>query len=53
MMVHMEKTDPPAPIVPLTAEDRLRLRREVQASDDIWVKNFIDGLAGVIRDFKH
>jgi hypothetical protein len=53
MMVYLEKIDPPMPIVPLTAEDRLKLRREEQASDDIWVKNFIDDLAGVIRDLKH
>lgn len=52
MMIFMEKIEPP-PLVPLTDEERLPLRLEAVESDDQWVKNFIDRLAGVIRDVKH
>jgi hypothetical protein len=52
MTVFIEKIEPPPPpLVPLTAEEQLKLQFEV-ASDDLWVKNLIDGLAGVIRDLK-
>jgi hypothetical protein len=50
MMVFMEKIAPPPPLVPLTDEEQLKLKFEALASDDLWVKNLIDGLAGAIRD---
>ena len=52
MMVFMEKIDPPPPLVQPTDEEQLKLKFEELASDDLWVKNLIDGLAGVIRDMK-
>jgi hypothetical protein len=51
MMVYQEKIAPP--IVPLTDAEEMKLIRESVADEDRWVKNFIDRLAGVIRDVKH
>jgi hypothetical protein len=52
MIIFMEKIEPRPP-VPLTDEERLQLRLEAVESDDLWVKNFIDRLAGVVQDTKH
>jgi hypothetical protein len=52
MKVSIEKIDPPPPVVPLTDEEQSTLKLEALASDDLWVKNLIDGLAGVLRDVK-
>jgi hypothetical protein len=51
MMVYQEKIAPP--LVPPTDEEQVKLRIESMASEDRWVKNFIDRLAGVVRDVKH
>src|SRR5438045_1700122 len=48
--VYVEKIDPPTPLSPLSSEEQLTLKLEELASDDRWVKNLIDGLAGAIRD---
>jgi hypothetical protein len=52
MMIYQEKiARPPAP---LTAdEEQMKLIAEAIADEDRWVKNFIDRLAGVVRDLKH
>jgi hypothetical protein len=51
MMIYQEKIAPP--LVPLTDEEQIKLIRESIADEDRWVKNFIDRLAGVIREVKH
>jgi hypothetical protein len=48
MFIFMEKIDPPPPIQ-LTDEERLKLKL---SEDDLWVRNFIDHLGGVIRELK-
>jgi hypothetical protein len=53
MMTFIEKIEPPPPLVPLTDDEQLKLRLEAIAREDLWVKNFIDRLAGVVRDMKH
>jgi hypothetical protein len=53
MMVYQEKIAPPPPLALLTAGKQLQLKIEALASDDRWVKDIIDGLAGVLRDVKH
>jgi hypothetical protein len=50
MMVYQEKIAPP--LAPLTDSEEMKLIRESIAEEDRWVKNFIDRLAGVIRDAK-
>jgi hypothetical protein len=42
----MEKIEPPPPPIPLTDEERGRLKMEAIESEDLWVKNFINALAG-------
>jgi hypothetical protein len=49
MMIYQEKIPPP---VPLTDDERWKLKMEAIASDDLWVRNFIHRLAGVVRDKK-
>jgi hypothetical protein len=34
-------------------EEQVKLIAELIVSDDRWVKNLIDGLAGILRDVKH
>jgi hypothetical protein len=51
-MMFIEQIDPPPPL-PLTYEERLRTKIEALASDDLWVRNLIDGLAGDLREVKH
>lgn len=46
-MVFQEKK--PTPAIPLTEEEQTKLELEAQASEDRWVENFIDRLAGVVR----
>jgi hypothetical protein len=48
----IEKVEPPAPI-PSTDEEQLKLIAGAIGSEDRWVKDFIDRLAGVVRDMKH
>jgi hypothetical protein len=50
MMIFMEKIEPPPRVVPLTDEEQVRLRMEAIATEDLWVKNFINRLAGVAHD---
>ena len=50
MIVFQEKTRPP--MIPLTKEEQTKLELEAQESEDRWVKNFIDRLAGVVRNEK-
>jgi hypothetical protein len=51
MMIYFEKVSPP--LAPLTESEQTILRLEAIESEDRWVKDFIDRLAGVVRDFKH
>jgi hypothetical protein len=50
MMIYHEKIAPP--LAPLTDEEQTRLRLDAIETEDRWVKNFVDRLAGV-RDLKH
>jgi hypothetical protein len=50
MMVYQEKIPPPPD--PAPDEEQIKLIAELLASDDRWVKNLIDGLAGILRDMK-
>jgi hypothetical protein len=51
MLIFMEKIEPPTRVVPLTEAEQLKASKAI-ASEDLWVKNFIDRLAGVVRDVK-
>jgi hypothetical protein len=51
MMVYQEKIEPP--IAPPTDDEQLKLIRESIANEDRWVRDFINRLAGVIREIKH
>jgi hypothetical protein len=51
MIVYQEKIAPPPALPP--DEEQIELIAESLASDDRWVKNLIDGLAGILRDAKH
>jgi hypothetical protein len=51
MMVYQEKIAPP--LAPPTDEEQMTLIRKSIADEDRWVKNFMDRLAGVIREIKH
>jgi hypothetical protein len=48
MMIFMEKIAPP-PVVQLADEEIIKLAERL-AQDDRWVKNLIDGLAGILRN---
>jgi hypothetical protein len=49
MIVFTEKIAPP---IPIADEEAIRKLAEQLARDDRWVKNIIDGLAGILRDVK-
>jgi hypothetical protein len=51
MMIYQEKIAPP--LAPLTEEEQWKLKLAAIASEDLWVKNFIERLAGVVRGLKH
>jgi hypothetical protein len=51
MMVYQEKIAPP--LVPLTEDEQWKLKMALIASEDLWVNNFIERLAGAVRDLKH
>jgi hypothetical protein len=51
MRIYQEKIAPPAN--PPSDEEQMRLIAESLARDDRWVKNIVDGLAGILRDVKH
>jgi hypothetical protein len=52
-MIFMEKIEPPAPLVQVADEEITSKLAERLAQEDRWVKNLIDGLAGILRDVKH
>jgi hypothetical protein len=49
MMIFMEKIEPP-PLVQVTDEEIISKMAERLAQEDRWVKNLIDGLAGILRN---
>jgi len=51
MMVYQEKIAPP--LAPLSDDEQWKLKMTAIASEDLWVKNFIERLAGAVRDLKH
>ena len=51
MMIYQERIAPPLAI-PLTDDEQMKVIAEAVASEDRWVKNFIDRLAGVVREMK-
>ena len=51
MMVYQEKIAPP--LAPLSDDEQWELKLAAIASEDLWVKNFIERLAGVVRSMKH
>jgi hypothetical protein len=51
MMVYQEKIAPPAN--PRRDEETKLIAESLVRDDDRWVKNLIDGLAGILRDVKH
>jgi hypothetical protein len=53
MIIFTEKIAPPPPITVAPDEAVIRKLAEDLLQDDRWVKNLIDGLAGVLRDVKH
>ena len=52
MTLSTEKIAPP-PSIAVTDEQAARKLAVHLAQDDRWVKNLIDGLAGILRDVKH
>jgi hypothetical protein len=50
MIVYREKIAPP---VALSDGEQTKLQKELAASEDRWVEDFINRLAGVVRDIKH
>ena len=53
MMIFMEKIEPPPPLSLVTDEEIISKLAERLAQEDHWVKNLIDGLAGILREEKH
>jgi hypothetical protein len=47
MRIYQEKIAPPTN--PPSDEEQMRLIAESLARDDRWVKNIVDGLAGILR----
>jgi hypothetical protein len=52
MMIFMESIEPP-PSVSLTDEEQLKVLLDAITNEDSWINDFIDRLAGVVRDMKH
>jgi hypothetical protein len=50
-MIYQEKIAPP--LVPLNHDEQRKSRMEAMASEDRWVEDFINRLAGVVRDIRH
>jgi hypothetical protein len=48
MMIYHEKIAPPAN--PSPDEEQMKFISEALVSDDRWVKNLIDGVAGILRE---
>lgn len=51
MIIYQEKIAPP--LAPLNDGERRKLRMQAMASEDRWVEDFINRLAGAVRDMKH
>ena len=51
MMIYQEKIAPPLALP--ADEGQVKLIAESLVSDDRWVMNLIDGLAGILREAKH
>ncbi len=51
-MITMDKADP-RPIEPAAEDEQSKLWQDRIEEEDRWVKDFIDRLAGVIRDMEH
>jgi hypothetical protein len=51
MIIYHENIAPP--LAPLNRDEQKKLQMERAASEDRWVEEFINRLAGVIRDIKH
>jgi hypothetical protein len=51
MMTYQEKIAPP--LAPQTDDEQLQALVEAFESEDLWVKGFIERLAGAVRDLKH
>jgi hypothetical protein len=45
-MIYQEKIPPP---VAVPTDEELRLIAESLANDERWIKNFIDGLTGILK----
>jgi hypothetical protein len=50
MMIFIEKIERPPPLFQVTDEEAISKLAERLAQDDRWVKNLIDGLAGILRN---
>jgi hypothetical protein len=51
MIIYQEKIAPPVAV--LNDAEESTLQKEAAASEDRWVEDFINRLAGVVRDLKH
>jgi hypothetical protein len=51
-MIYPENIDQPPPLARLTDAGQRQLEIDAIASEDLWVQDFIDRLAGVVRDLK-
>ena len=50
MIIYQEKIAPPP--APLSDDEQWKLKLAAIASEDLWVRNFIERLAGVVRNMK-
>ncbi len=50
MMIYQESIAPP--LAPLSDGEQRKLRMAAAASEDLWVEDFINRLAGFVRDMK-
>jgi hypothetical protein len=50
MMIFMENIEPPPPLVQVPDDEIISKMAERLAQEDRWVKNLIDGLAGILRN---
>jgi hypothetical protein len=51
MIIYQEKIAPP--LAPLNRDEQKKLQIDKAASEDRWVEDFINRLAGVVRDIRH
>jgi hypothetical protein len=52
MIMFTETIAPPPPLAPLTHDEEMKLIADL-IQEDRWVKDFIERLAGIIREMKH